>query len=230
MERATYEQVRDRLAPGDVIAFRGDNWFSRLVAWMGGRGVSHVGLITWRAEGDQEPEFWDSNLSLKHSEGKVTSPVNPRPPGRRNGPGAMSFRTMYDTYDGAIWWLPIHPALTATQEDALDGFSYGADKRRFDIMGGVRQVVHDFLQRRFGFREAWRPVQREVEDYFCSKLVAEGLLHAGVVDARVDPNVTPGTICGWRIYRGEYWLLKGSGKISRFNRKRPAKRRGAASG
>ena len=220
MERSSYEEVRNRLAPGDVIAFRGNNWFSRTVAWAGGRGVSHVGLITWRAEGDREPEFWDSNLSLKQ-------PANqPLPGGPRNGPGATSFREMYEAYDGAIWWLPIDPALTAVQEGALDTFSYGADKRRFDVANGIRVVVFDFLQRLLGLRAAWSTVQREVEDYFCSELVANGLLRASVIE-KIDPNVTPGTICAWRIFGGDYWLLKGRGEIRGFNTipcKRPAGR------
>lgn len=156
MDRASYEDVRDRLAPGDVIAFRGHNWFSRLVAWAGGAGVSHVGLITWR------------------------------------------------------------PALTQQQEQALDHFSYGADKRRFDVAKGIRVVVFDLLQRLLGMREAWKIAQREVEDYFCSELVATGLLHASVI-AKVNPNVTPARICSWRIYRGDYWLLKGGGEIHGYN-------------
>lgn len=42
---AQYDRVRDRMQPGDIIAFSGKGNFSELIKWVTRSEVSHIGIV-----------------------------------------------------------------------------------------------------------------------------------------------------------------------------------------
>src|SRR5213593_1207960 len=95
MQKATYGEVRNRVLPGDVIAFLGDNPISKAIQWAGGKsGVSHVGIIVDAGTPAQEPRFAESSVHVNDKKLQYTVAVS-------------SFRLGMDAYQGVVWWLPM---------------------------------------------------------------------------------------------------------------------------
>lgn len=104
MQVSTYDQVRDRLRPGDVIAFRGESALSRFIRLAAGSDVSHVGVILEARAPGKEPRLVEATVrfGLKDPTFHVERD---------------SFRGQYAGYYGAGWWLPLAPAVRAALDD-----------------------------------------------------------------------------------------------------------------
>lgn len=210
MQRTTYGQVRDRVLPGDVIAFLGDNPMSKAIQWAGGRsGVSHVGIIVEAGTAAREPQFTESSVHV--DDNKVTYRVE-----------VSSLRLSVDDYKGAVWWLPIDAAPRARFDtDSFGQFISGAIGQAFDFPGGLHVVSRD-LQQQIIREHAPVEVQAQLQKgYCCSVLVANALRQAAVVPVGDPNNASPGDVCSWNIYGPDYYLLKGDAEIRIYNA-RPA--------
>jgi cell wall-associated NlpC family hydrolase len=92
-----YQDARERMKAGDVIAFSGKGNFSEIIKWATRSGVSHVGVIIQSKLliGDQAQDGMFNQIiestTLNGFSGVTISRLSDR----------------LDTYDGEIWWLPI---------------------------------------------------------------------------------------------------------------------------
>jgi len=208
MKKASYGDVRDRVLPGDVVAFLGDNPISKVIAESGTAGVSHVGLIVEAGSAALEPRFAESSV---HVDDKKPT----------YGVAVSSFRAAHDAYAGAVWWLPLDATFRAAlDQQRLAQFIADATGRLFDLPGGIGVVMKSLQQKILG---AQLPqVRLELEKgYCCSALVANALVKAGVVNVGEPDDVNPSQVCSWRIYTPDYCLLKGDASISGYNSEMP---------
>ncbi len=203
LQRADYEDVRDRVQPGDVMAFLGDNLLSEIINWAGGAGVSHLGLVTARATETEEPGFVEATVRL--SGRKPTFQIR-----------ETALRLRCDEYAGSVWWLPIAARRRLRlREDDLRAFVDEIDGRPFDLTGGVAVVVKGLFEQvaaRTRNPVVRASTRRELELYFCSELVAEALEAAAVIEPVDGSRASPSDVCRWEIYERDYFQLKGAAR------------------
>jgi hypothetical protein len=103
---ALYQDVRPKMKAGDVIAFSGKGNFSEVIKWATRAAVSHVGVILQSKlliDGDPQSGIFNQiieSTSLNGFSGVIVSRLSDR----------------LDTYNGEIWWLPLHQDLHATMD------------------------------------------------------------------------------------------------------------------
>ena len=88
-EKSEYPEIRALIRPGDVIAFSGGTFASRLVMAVTGSNVSHVGLVV------------PTTLLGEPSEGPVVAEVTEQ---------GVIFSALSDVIEGGsdvLWWLPL---------------------------------------------------------------------------------------------------------------------------
>jgi hypothetical protein len=199
MKKATYGDIRDRVLPGDVIAFLGRNPLSALIKFAGASGVSHVGVIVGAGTAAQEPRFAESSVHVDDK--KPTYAV-----------AVTSFRLRVEEYDGAIWWLPMDPAARPTfNEHGFSQFIESAVGKFFDLPAGIEVVLRGLEEK---ILHAQLPVDARIglqKGYCCSGLVASALKASGLVNIGDPAEESPTDVCSWRIYAPDYFLLKGDG-------------------
>ena len=191
-----YETVRDRMRPGDVIAFGGKGDFSNIIKRITNAPVSHVGVIRHsqiRSDaGDHEGEGRYFNeivesTSLDDRVGVITSRLSCRLIG----------------YEGEIWWLPLGAkARSAFDELAYFDWVYAQEGKPYDMIGAAASVLEEYPLLRLAVVENFSAL-------FCSELAAGALEAAGVLPAETNASgVTPIELCRLAIYAPTLVQLK----------------------
>ncbi len=206
-----YQQARELMKPGDVIAFGGSSAFSKIIKLVTFSDVSHVGVIlkTQITEDDNGLFF----NQIIESTGK-------------KGVSVSRFSQVLDDYDGEVWWLPLSDELRESRFDvnAFFEFLYNqADKNlSYDLSQALTSAVDVVEKLMFGQADVGHN-QEDFSKFFCSELVAAGLEKSKAVDCINASEVTPIDLCRWKIYQGDYYVLKGDSEktISRFNSSQP---------
>jgi hypothetical protein len=195
-----YDDVRDAMQPGDVIAFGGRGGISSAIKWFTRGPVSHVGVVlqTKRPE-ENTPGYFNlvaESTSLDGFTGVTTTKLSKR----------------LAQYDGEVWWLQLSIAVREQLNlKAFVDFLMEQDHKPYD----ARQAIYAGLD-----RLGW--LTRTKEDFgkfFCSELVAAALEAGGVTGPINASEVTPRDLTQWIIYEDDYFQLKGSAlvKIPEFN-------------
>ena len=209
MEESDYARIRDLVQPGDIIAFGGNGFLSRLIEVSGGTAVSHVGIVVEEASNGRDPKMVESTVDFDHDPPIFVVM-------------ARSLEERYLDYDGKVWWLPLNQQVRdALQLPELRRFLKEADGQPFDIPGGLWVVIRDLFQRVRGHE-----YEREFRAYFCSELVARALESASAVGDVDESLVSPSDLCRWKIYDAVYhYLLKRAEptakEIKGFNSRKP---------
>jgi hypothetical protein len=194
----TYENVREKMQPGDVIAFSGKGGFSEIIKWATRSAVSHVAAVfqahvpdAGAIRGDFFNQVIESNLS-------------------RDAIG-VSLAMLSDrvaSYDGFIWWLPLSPATRKKMD--LPGFlefCLRQERKPYDVPQAVKSAI-DFMDSRLpaGMLSHNR---EDFEKFFCSELIAAALEHSKAIPRLNSSEVTPVDLCMFKIYSDEYVQIKG---------------------
>ncbi|AZQ10489.1 hypothetical protein STH12_01367 [Shewanella khirikhana] len=205
MKTLTYQEARERMQPGDVVAFGGRAPFSILTKFMTQSAVSHVGVILQtKVVEDQSGRFFNQIIESTELNGFTGVQIN-----------RFSDRM---SYEGDIWWLPLCPELRESRFDQSRFYDFlfnqAKARKEFDIPQALMSAfdIFDSLKGP-GYNE------RDYSRFFCSELVAAAFEEAGLSGTVNASEVTPIDLCRWRIYDKHYYLLKGEGEpeISRFN-------------
>lgn len=204
---ATYQEVRERMRPGDVLAFSGKGNFSELIKWATRGPVSHVGMVL-----HAELKFPGKTWTRPYYNQVVESTSL----GGFSGVAISRCSRRLAAYDGAVWWLPLSEEIRSRlNEQRLIEFVLDAEGKPYD----VPQAIFSALD--FG-----GPLTRNVEDFaafFCSELLAGGLEAGRAVPPVNASEVTPLDLCSWAIYEADYYQLKGEpAKITAYNTRDPA--------
>ena len=209
MQQVTYPTVGSRMQAGDVIAFSGGSWFTKLISPNG--VVSHAGLILDDGQQGITATFVESTV---HFDPKVVQkPVF----GVRDG---LASKAVSD-YDGTVWWLPLSTAARQQfNRQAFTDYVTKVKRRPFDFFGGAMAVVTQQLQARVKGVTLipLPPLPFQDTAFFCSELVAGALNASGVVQMKDVSQAHPGDVTSWSIYENTYYLLKGNNtQIPHYN-------------
>lgn len=196
-----YADVREKMKPGDVIAFSGKGHFSEIIKWATRANVSHVGIILQSKmlgmeEGDHR--FFNQiieSTSLNGFSGVTISRLSDR----------------IDMYQGEMWWLP----LSGESRDKLNtrvfyDFLLKQDRKAYDMPQAVKSAL-DGLDNIPLLGRATHNIE-DFSRFFCSELAAAGLEKGGVISKVNASEVTPVDLCMFSIYDKDYYQLKGSAK------------------
>lgn len=198
---AKYQDIRDQMKPGDIIAFSGKEgeFFSDVIKWATRAAVSHVGIVLHsklvidnKAVGDYYNQIIEST-TLNGFSGVTISRLSDR----------------VASYDGEMWWLPLSDA--ARQKLDLNKFYeflFRQDRKPYDLSGAIKSGL-DKMDKMFG------SLTYNIENFsafFCSELAAAGLEAGEVIKSLNASEVTPIDLCMFKIYQPDYSQLIGGDK------------------
>ena len=215
VEQIAYSEARAMMKPGDVIAFGGKGHFSEIIKFATFSEVSHVGVILQTTvAADTTGRFFNQIIESTSLNGF-------------NGVNISRFSDRLDSYEGELWWLPLHSEI---RENKFDGkafydflFNQAKERKAYDMPQAIKSALDAMDNLPFGMHGPGYN-KEDFSKFFCSELVAAGLEKAGSVGTVNASEVTPIDLCRWKIYGAKYFQLKGdkSKKISRFNTANPA--------
>lgn len=197
-----YREIRDRIQPGDVIAFSGKKAFSEIIKRVTASNVSHVGVvIETKLEMDGAPH------------GRLFKQVAEA---TESGVKFTKLSDIVENYTGELWWLPLNRECRERLRTNAQNF--------FDFLIDSRGTPYDSLA---ALIRAWADgfdslgITKNEEDFgafFCSELAAGALERGGVIREVNASEVTPIDLCRFNIYADEYVQFKGDPtEIKRFN-------------
>jgi hypothetical protein len=185
-------------ASGDVIAFGGNSFFSKIIEFATKSCVSHVGILVEEA----------GVLHVLEANNSGTFGVRMLEPS-----------STVESYDGNVWHLPLSDrSRLKLDRQKLGEFVKRVKNREFDILGSIQSA--EVVLAALGLDDKVRVLyQEDLSKLFCSELVAAALRESGVVSAINPSEVTPIDICRFNIFTRDYFQLKGSSVVSieRFN-------------
>lgn len=173
-----YERYRPQIKSGDVIAFSGNEGFSKLIKWATGSMFSHVGIVL------------NTNLSggLGRSVLIVESTVETRVTDATNSEVIkgiqlhwLSKRVLF--YNGSVWWVPLKEPLPKEGLEKMQSWLRQTHNQRLpydyvQVMGAGLDMFE-----RLGLTN-----RTSLSTLFCSELVTKALQIAGVVKSGLNPS------------------------------------------
>lgn len=200
----SYTEVRERMRPGDVIAFGGKGNISELIKFATLSDVSHVAVILQtKILNDDEDRFFNEIIE--------STTLN----------GAAEVRTArlsdcLNIYEGEIWWLPLDERTRSRfDEKKFYNFLFRQVGKGYDMRQAVKAGV-DLLDRLpFSGGDSPTRNKEDFSKFFCSELVAAAFEEAGVTGSVNASEVTPVDLCRWCILSGQ--LLSAQGRFPEKN-------------
>lgn len=201
---ARYEDVRNQMKPGDIIAFGGKGNFSEIIKWATRSTVSHVGAILQsKLLIDDQPQSGMFNQIIESTS--------------LNGFSGVSISRLSDrlyAYNGEVWWLPLNADVRARLDaKKFYDFLLHQEHKPYDMPQAVASALDD-LDTIPLLQQATLNME-DFSRFFCSELVAAGLEAGGAISTLNASEVTPADICMFSIYSRDYFQLKGKTKVIR---------------
>lgn len=201
IKKVKYDSVRNKMRPGDVIAFSGNGEIAQIIKLATRSQVSHAAvilqtklLIADQPQGGYFNQIIESTLI--------------------NGFYGVSINRLSDRlvdFDGEIWWLPLSNEVRAKMNgQTFYDFLLHQEKKPFDTLDGIKSSIDIFDKIPLLSR-----LTRNNEDFasfFCSELVAAGLEASGAIPRINASEVTPIDLCMFSIYQENYYQIKGDVK------------------
>lgn len=193
-----YNEIREQIQDGDVIAFSGKGHVSELIKLFTMSPVSHVAIV-----------IKSQQLA---SDGYVTTLNHIIESTTLNGFAGVTVNRLSNRlkdYDGAAWWLP----LSSEIRKKIDFITF------YNWLKSQKRKLYDTWQ---AIGSGFDLVINNKEDFnkfFCSELVAAALEKAGGIPETNCSEITPAELCSWNIYEENYYQLTGElREIKRFNK------------
>ncbi len=195
LQLAQYNEVRDRMKAGDIIAFSGRGFPSDQIKLVTHSPISHVGiilqsklLINGRPQAGMLNQIIEST-SLNGFSGVTISRLSDR----------------LANYNGQVWWLP----LEAARRKKADWAKFYDFLLRQDHKKYAYEPVARFLLSRLPKIGKYFVSHADYKRFFCSELAVAGLAAAGYLPPTDAANVDPADLCSMQIYRKQYVQIKG---------------------
>lgn len=206
----TYEEAREKMQPGDVIAFSGKGDVSEIIKLFTRSEVSHVGVVFKTKQlNDTDPDRFMNTLmestSLDGTSGVLMTLLSDR----------------VKTYDGNLWWLPLS-AVSRKKLKIVEFFDFlvKQEGKAYDTKQAIKSAI-DALDD-IPFLRGLNYNKEDFSKFFCSELVTAALEYAGVINNVNSSEVTPIDLCNFSIYDNSYYQLKGADTLIKgFNSVKP---------
>lgn len=178
-----YSFVREELRPGDVIAFSGRGWVSKVIKLFTRSKVSHVGIVLEISEQGRVMVMESTTLG-----GKKGVQVN-----------RLSQRV--SQYKGEMWWLPLNSVVKESMDmAAFWHFLWEQDGKKYDTWQALKSALPSVIRR------------EHFDKMFCSELVAGALEAAGAIPELNASEMTPDDVVELPVYGKSYFQIKGKWK------------------
>lgn len=203
-----YKDVRDKMKPGDIIAFSGKGHFSEIIKWATRSPVSHVGIVFESKVifGDdvQPGRVVDLFEATTLHEDPVTGTKIAGVQKNR-----MSDRIKY--YDGTMWWLPLSKKARKNLDlKKFTNFLLHQDDKEYDMPQAVKSALDVLDNVPLLGRTTYN--SEDFSAFFCSELATAALDEAGVIQRINASEVTPIDLCRFDLFGQTYYQLKGGKK------------------
>lgn len=216
--RATYDEIRHEIRPGDVIAFGGKGGFAGVIKWATLGTVNHVAIVlSSDAPADGAPPEGPSQpQTLRVRIIESTSALDKFP-----GVNARDLGERMEGHLGEVWWLPLKEETRQKLDlGTFQRFLHQQLGKGYDSVQAIKSAVDDFEDAPlFGYLTHSK---EDFSRFFCSELVAAGLEAGGAIGSLNCSEVTPMDLCTFSIYQETYYQLKGERRlIEGYNRVDP---------
>lgn len=191
MKEVLYEDIRETIQTGDLIAFGGKGFLSDGIKGFIQSSVSHVGVALRTAiiAVDGMPVgsliICVESTSLDGFKGVIGNQLSLR----------------IKQYDGDIWLLPLSTISRHNLNKRIGSF--------VDFLLRQDHIPYDYLQ---AIRSPFGKQSEDWSRWFCSELVAAGYEHAGLLSTINCSIVTPKQLCQVSLFADEYYQIKGTSK------------------
>ena len=178
MIRTNYERVRDEMKPGDLIAFGGMGWISRIIKFKTRSHVSHVGVVLNIDDHGRVMVMESTSLN-----GKKGVQIN-----------RLSKRVA--EYNGHMWWFPM--SIDSRKSFNINNFwkfMWAQDGKKYDKWQAIFSATLPHAKEDFG-------------KMFCSELVAGAYEKSGVLPSINASEVTPDDLLHMRLFDKTYYQIK----------------------
>lgn len=207
----TYAKARDKMQPGDIIAFSGKGNFSEIIKWATRSNVSHVGII-------MKSKLLIGNTPQQGYFNQIIESTS------LNGFSGVSISRLSDRvrhYGGEMWWLPLSKAARKKlNAKKFYNFLLHQKGKKYDTPQAVKSAL-DALDNVPLLSKATHNVE-DFSKFFCSELASAGLEAGGVIKKINASEVTPVDLCMFSIFSSTYYQLKGPTKaIKGYNTQSP---------
>ncbi len=182
MIKTKYENIRDRMKPGDLIAFGGYGFISNTIKSVTNSNVSHVGTIL--------------QTNIPTIEGFYINQVIESVGKGKGGLSGVVINRMSDhirDYEGDIWWLPLNAeAREKFDQSIFFSFMLAQVGKPYDAPQAIGSAL-DFI-----------PDNREdLDKLYCSELVAAGYEKVEIIGEINASEQTPIDDCNFPIFDEE---------------------------
>ena len=175
---STYQGVRGEMQPGDLIAFGGTGWFSRIIKFFTMSPVSHVGVVL----------EWDTFGRVMIMEATSLDGFK--------GVQVNRLSSRVAQYDGHVWWMPLSDQVRAKLNvHAMVKYMWAQDGKKYDTKQAIKSAIP------FWTRENDKRM-------FCSELVSRGYEQGGIIKDVNSSEMTPDDVCHFPLYKQEYHQIK----------------------
>ena len=207
-QQANYDEVKDAMRPGDVVAFGGTKRFSELIKSVTRSEVSHVALVLRSALPPEDVSSTQSSPQIIEPirEGIVVRSLDEHITGYSGD--SLWLDEHITGYPGNIWWLPLSEAI----RDRLDVAKFSAFLLEhvgvpFDLTQAAQSALDEL-----DHVPLIGDLTHSEEDFsalFCSEMAAAGLEAGGAIGSLNCSEVTPIDLFRFAIYQGAYYQIKG---------------------
>ena len=207
---ATYQDVRSRMKPGDVIAFSSNQGMSGVIKWATKSKVTHVGVIFQTKlyiEGTAQDGIFNDVMEATTVPGGRAAVISNR----------LSTRLKY--YPGILWWLPLRQSLRDRMDlQAYYNFLLHHEHRPYDLVQAIFSALDLSPNTRLRLLARLCQSKENYSKVFCSELAAGALEASGAIEQVNASEVTPVDLCRFNLYESDYYQLKGKPlSIAGFN-------------
>ncbi|MEH6709831.1 MAG: hypothetical protein V7733_01355 [Paraglaciecola polaris] len=206
-QQRSYAQIRERMQPGDIIAFGGNSLFSKWAKLTTRSVVTHLAVvIKTKVLDERNGHYFNQAIEATSYNGKC---------------GVMLTRLSerVATYDGDMWWLPLSNNARISLEGNKSAF--------FDFLLKQNHKPYDIWQLFGSTVDATdnipllKKISLNSEDFsslFCSELVAEAMERGKIIGPVNASEVTPIDICRFNVFDEQYVQFRGKSKtITGYN-------------
>lgn len=188
-----YQNVRHLLRSGDVVLFAGAYAESKMIRFFSGGSASHAGIVLNtrfdKASGQKVVEVLEANHDEEYPElnGVVLSRLSDRIP----------------FYKGDIWLLRLRDEFRELLDfEVFESFLVGEMGKEYDMATRWKSAI-DILD-----SHGYSDNEEDLQQYFCSELVAAAFKKAGGLPQINPSEITPSDIYQWDIYEELFFQIK----------------------
>lgn len=186
-----YRNIRDQLQTGDVIAFGGNYFFSKITKLVTGCEASHIATVL--IDDEKRIRFFESSIGDMYPE--------------HEGVHLQKISNILPFYNGNVWILRLNEEFRAALDiKKMTDYLYAQLGKDYDY-DGLSKAGNDKWDNK-GFKHTL--VRKNDDKFFCSELVMAGFMAGGGgIPENVNySEVTPKDILRLNIFQKPYFMVK----------------------